>query len=775
MSLKDYQSMKTRKPFPAKSIFFPSLVFVTAMVVTGCSGSSDSESSQIEPDNQSTEDFVDSSSGTNDSPNSDDMNSVPIVPVDDTENESIESPAVDSESSPVVSQPSPATIRVGFDITVPAYMSNELQVRLDWGDINTTAEFIRDESWSITEIFPSNTENLLTVTFADRNGGIILGTVGNTFRTGTGISEIVQITADQFNTDRWDSDNDGVSNLDELLAGRNPDGDDIPQPVQAALELVPDKTFRITWQTISNASFYRILENPDGVSGFSDISGQLNASTSSFDHRVTLYARVNAQYLVQSCNDQGCVDSEPVLVTGTLDTAIGYFKASNTDSKDRFGSAVSISADGNTLVVTAPLESSNARGINGDQNDNSATDMLRVDGAGAIYIFQRLDNTWQQQAYVKTSNSELGDGFGMTVTLSADGNLLAVGTPAEDSAARGSNSNQSDNSARFSGAVYVFERNNNNWQQQAYVKAEEDSFFFGWSVSLSGNGNAMAIGSRGLAYLFIRENDSWEQQTTISAGGGRVVALSSDGNTLAIGDRSDNNSATGINSTTQDSDAPSSGAVYVFTPVDGIWQQQAYIKASTSGFNPEGGDQFGSAIALSANGNTLVVGAHEEASPAQGIDGDEANNAFPDAGAAYVFLRDNGTWEQQAYLKASNTNRNYEFGIAVSLSADGKSLAVGSRFEKSVAVGINGEQFTESEFSSGAAYVFSESNGVWQQQAYLKPSNTEFASGFGEAISLSADGETLAVGASNEHSDATGINGNQANRSAAGAGAVYLY
>ena len=153
VALEDDQTMKPRTPFSAKSILFPSLVFVTAMVVTGCSGSSDSGSSQIEPDNQSTEDLVDSSSGTNDSPNSDDMNSVPIVPVGDTENESIESPAVDPESSPVVSQPSPATIRVDFDITVPSYMSNELQVRLDWGDINTTAEFIRDESWSVTENF----------------------------------------------------------------------------------------------------------------------------------------------------------------------------------------------------------------------------------------------------------------------------------------------------------------------------------------------------------------------------------------------------------------------------------------------------------------------------------------------------------------------------------------------------------------------------------------------------------------------------------------------
>ena len=159
--------------------------------------------------------------------------------------------------------------------------------------------------------------------------------------------------------------------------------------------MVPDKTFRIAWQTTSNASFYQVLENPDGVSGFSDISGQLDASTSSFDHRVTLYARVNAQYLVQSCNDQGCADSEPVLITGTLDNAIGYFKASNPGNENRFGDSVKLSADGSTLVVSSRGESSGATGINGLQIDRSQP------LSGAVYVFVRVNGLWQQQAYIK--------------------------------------------------------------------------------------------------------------------------------------------------------------------------------------------------------------------------------------------------------------------------------------------------------------------------------------------------------------------------------------
>jgi len=83
------------------------------------------------------------------------------------------------------------------------------------------------------------------------------------------------------------------------------------------------------------------------------------------------HARVNAQYVVQSCNENGCVDSAPVAATGTLDNAIGYIKASNTGDNDNFGNVVSISADGNTLAVGADNEDSSATTVNGDQNDDS--------------------------------------------------------------------------------------------------------------------------------------------------------------------------------------------------------------------------------------------------------------------------------------------------------------------------------------------------------------------------------------------------------------------
>ena len=107
------------------------------------------------------------------------------------------------------------TVRVSFDITVPVYISNELQVRLVWGDKDITANWVVAQSWVISDEFPANTSHPLLVTFNDHNGGTTIGSFETTFETGSNPSETFQILAEQFDTDRWDDDNDGVSNLKE--------------------------------------------------------------------------------------------------------------------------------------------------------------------------------------------------------------------------------------------------------------------------------------------------------------------------------------------------------------------------------------------------------------------------------------------------------------------------------------------------------------------------------------------------------------------------------
>src|SRR5262245_52080276 len=196
---------------------------------------------------------------------------------------------------------------------------------------------------------------------------------------------------------------------------------------------------------------------------------------------------------------QGAGANDPAFLKRNF-SPIVYVKASNpkADAKLGFGSALTgqtlvMSRDGNTLAVSAPDESSAAKGINGNQKDESAG------GAGAVYVFTRPgpDRPWTQQAYIKASNTGAYDSFGFSLALNANGNTLAVTATREDSAARGINGNQEDDSAEDAGAVYVFVRTGDRWSQQAYVKASnaDAGDQFGWSVTLSDDGNSMAVGA----------------------------------------------------------------------------------------------------------------------------------------------------------------------------------------------------------------------------------------------------------------------------------------
>jgi len=405
---------------------------------------------------------------------------------------------------------------------------------------------------------------------------------------------------------------------------------------------------------------------------------------------------------------------------------------------------------------------------------------------------------WTQQAYIKASNARAGALFGDHVSLSADGNTLAVGASEESSNATGINGNQADASAVRAGAVYVFVRSGAAWTQQAYVKASNarQEQRFGSYVSLSADGNTMGVTApfeasnatgingnqadisatgAGAAYVFIRSGGTWTQQAYLKASnaqGGDVfgsMALSADGNTMAVGAQHEDSGATGINGNQTDESAASAGALYIFVRSGAVWTQQAYLKAS----NARAGAQFGSNAALSADGNTLAAGAFRENSAAAGINGNQADTSASNAGAVYVFIRAGAVWSQQAYVKASNARSAFNFAQPA-LSADGNTMAIGAVFEDSNATGIGGNQADASADNAGAVYVFTRTAGNWTQQAYVKASNTRTDATFG-AVVLSADGNTMAVGSAGESSNATGVMGNQADSSASRAGAVYLY
>ncbi len=495
-------------------------------------------------------------------------------------------------------------------------------------------------------------------------------------------------------------------------------------------------------QTLSNAQLEGLIgyfkaSNTGGNDLFGlavEISGDGNTLVVGALGEDSTATGINGDQLDNSASNSGAVYVFVRNNAGTWSQQ-AYVKASNTDIDDQFGFAVSISDNGNTLIVGVPFEGSTATGINGDQLDNSASD------SGAAYVFVRSSTgTWSQQAYIKASNTEDFDNFGRAVSVTADGNTLAVGAFFEDSDATGIDGDQANNGSGVnsnSGAAYVFVRSSTGtWSQQAYIKASNsgDRDEFGFAVSMSG-----------------------------------------DGNTLIVGASLEDSTATGINGDQLDNSASNSGAAYVFVRSStGTWSQQAYLKASNTDID----DQFGVAVSVSGDGNTLIVGTRDEGSNATGINGDESSNTAIRSGAAYVFVRSSaGSWSQQAYIKASNTEANDRFGEAVAISSNGNTLIVGAGAEGSSATGINGGQTNGSiSAGAGASYLFVRgSTGTWSQQAYIKASNTEGFAQFGGVVSISGDGKTLAVGASFEDSGATGINGDQTDNSQGLAGAVYLY
>jgi FG-GAP repeat protein len=358
-------------------------------------------------------------------------------------------------------------------------------------------------------------------------------------------------------------------------------------------------------------------------------------------------------------------------------TQQAYIKASNTGEGpaagedygdgDQFGFSLTLSKDGNTIAVGAVTEDSSARGINGNQNDNSMM------SSGAVYVFARTRGSWSQQAYVKASNTAAGVQFGYSVSLNADGNVMAVGGYDE-----GGGSNEVDGSqeptrtpnpnarggftgSNGRGAVYIFGRAAGEWKQTNYLKASNIE-----------NGDSFGVSNM----------------------------LSDDGNTILIGSLDEDCLCTGIvqgRTTIGGNDQPSdtsSGAAYVFVRSGATWVQQAYIKPTSI----HAGDWFGNRLALSGDGNTALIGAPLEDNSAQGINGNERAGMADEAGAAWLFSRSGDRWTQRAYMKGDNTRRRDEFGSSLAVSRDGRTLVVGSRLQGDGADG------------AGAVYVFAFDN-----------------------------------------------------------------
>jgi hypothetical protein len=440
-----------------------------------------------------------------------------------------------------------------------------------------------------------------------------------------------------------------------------------------------------------------------------------------------------------------------------------YIKASNAGEGDSFGISIALNNNGTRLAVGALYEDNSAVGIIGDGSEITETDSLS--DSGAVYLFNKNENDWTEDAYIKASNTGAGDNFGGKVALSANGDTLVVSAFKESNDLTGVITDVTeignDDNALYSGAVYLFNNNIDNWIQTAYIKA-------------SNTGNVDYFGSS--------------------------VALNDTGTTLAVGAYNEDSGLSGVftdgSEVTDTSIESNSGAVYLFSADNGVWAQTAFLKASNIG----NGDNFAFSLGLSGDGFTLAVGAYKEDNSAIGVitNGSESSaNGGGDiaeassSGAVYIFVNNNDNWAQSAYVKASNTGDSDNFGYALALNNNGTTLAVTARGESNNTVGVitdgsekNGDLGTA--LSSGAVYLFNSNNdGAWVQIAYIKSSNTGGNDGFGGSLSLSGNG-SLAVGALSEDNSATGIitNGSESTTTGTGdlngttlsnSGAVYVY
>ncbi|HWN94582.1 MAG TPA: FG-GAP repeat protein, partial [Methylomirabilota bacterium] len=400
-----------------------------------------------------------------------------------------------------------------------------------------------------------------------------------------------------------------------------------------------------------------------------------------------------------------------------------YLKASNTMEDDQFGYAVAISGD--TMVVGA---------------------WASYFGAGTAYVFVRTGESWIEQTYLQPGSLDFF-AFGTSVAICT--NTIVIG--ARVAAPPG------DPVPWVDGAAFVYVRDGTNWSQQTILQPSNLRNNFGISVSVCGD--IAVVGAdrdstngfdSGAAYVFVRTGTNWTEEAYLHASnadpGDRFgMSVSVSGETVVVGAYGEDSSATGVNGSQGNNIGfGDSGAAYVFTRSGTTWPQQAYLKASDTSID----DLFGHSVAVS--GNTAVIGARGEASNATGVQNTSQRTAeqdddhAPEAGAAYVFVRTGTNWSQQAYLKASNAEHSDYFGSSVAVSGD--TVVVGAFGEDSNASGVNGNQSNDSEPSAGAAYVFvRDGAGTWQQQAYLKASNTDTNDFFGWAVAVAEN--TIVAGA----------------------------
>ena len=383
------------------------------------------------------------------------------------------------------------------------------------------------------------------------------------------------------------------------------------------------------------------------------------------------------------------------------------------------GSTATVAQNNNVFTITPSI-------VEADAGEFSltftASDGVNLSTSASAFSLSFAPPDWTtgtQQAKLQSSDIQDGDFFGKDVSISGDGNTAIVSADAEDTG------------ASAAGAAYIFTRSGSTWTEQAKIQASDaqELDYFGVVTALSLDGNTAIVGAphedtgasaAGAAYIFTRSGSTWTEQAKIQSFEkeatdqfGTAVALSNDGNTAIVG-------APG-----EDTYGNNAGACYAFVRSGTTWSSQGRLPQ----YYPAVGDGFGTATALSGDGNTAIVSTWWKA-------GQE--------GTAYKLTRTGSTWAhaQEFQQPGWTANGFSRYGWACDISSDGTTIVVSSPLG-----GLG-----------GLVYIFTNTDTV-HYQATLQSLDMEDNDTFGRDVSISSDGNTVVVGAIGEDDGAIGAVG----------------
>lgn len=510
------------------------------------------------------------------------------------------------------------------------------------------------------------------------------------------------------------------------------------------------RKFIFEWLDAPDATYYNILEQV-GEQNYTTLSSNIEKGINTYTVNVSLVAKVDAKYILQSCNPVGCTDGTTIYA-GNMLGAIGYIKTNESTELQLSGKAISLNADATVLAVGAP------------GSPYMTTDPAQIRDEwipGSVYLFRKINGTWIQEQKLQAPEPENNDGFGNSMSLSSDGNTLSIGSYKENSSSLGVNSVANNNKA-LSGAVYVYSYTNSTWQQDAYIKPNYSYIFqlFGSSSKLSADGNTLVVGAPGselnftgplsnpleAVYIFKKENDLWYQQDYINEHSigeninfGESVEINHDGTKIFVGAPYSDH----INS--DETVIKNTGLTFSYAlNADDQWEKVQTFSPTSLTRNYA----LGMSLSLSGNNEKLAVGSY---------------SSYDNKGEISLYNNINNQWGFHTSIKPSNPNtyNTLKFSQDMTLNFDGTLLVVGAPSQRGPLQGVNlPTDDSASNVSAGAAYVYKLQEGLWEESAYLKSANPDNSFKFGSAIGISLDGTTIVVGDPTDNSPFTGISPN---------------